>query len=284
MANNLAWTLVILIGIGLFLIYHFTSKAIPDNSPVVINPVSGESKKECTKVRTPCDINDPNSCNTSCTEEALTCVSLNSIQGSSNINGGGHVCLPSPVGQKCDITKGGTLVWSGYGFTNRQEWDCLCTKPEYYVGSDCTTPNPAFCTGGNANGYDCSCPANTIKLYDEITNLPFCASKISGGGENGLAGNLEAYPSWKNIYLAAGDWYRHVAEELYYQPSAQDVSTVAGILGRSTQLTPTLATQLCGQVDPSRGTPLCSAGLPVNFPTSFDPRVSYTYYTNAYFA
>jgi hypothetical protein len=183
--------LIIFIGLTIFT-YLYYQKSVKDlnlynNEPVNVNPATISEKKNCVSVRTECNPADPESCNNSCNENALTCVKLQDYTpaGGEKINGGGYVCLPESPNINCDANKGGVLAWTGYSFVGKQGWSCLCMYPDRFTGEDCSQVAPAFCAGGSVDTNNlkgqypdnsvCKCPEGKRKLINSYNNLPFCA-------------------------------------------------------------------------------------------------------------
>jgi hypothetical protein len=218
-SGSLILAIVLLVGIisSIFLILFLNrNNALKNTDPISVNPVEINQKVNCKQERTPCDPADPNSCAHSCNETELKCLNLDSITPSTfgkQINGGGFVCLPEIPEITCNLQNGGVYVWSGWGFTEEQNWDCFCSYPEYFGSSGCQTPNPDLCSGGTIdysqleNGKSaptseiCKCPPGTMLLLRGGTNTPYCESTDpkKGGGEFGLVGTLHPSPDWRNI-------------------------------------------------------------------------------------
>lgn len=298
--------------IGLIILVIIIDRLIStsqDTTKTVVNPSVSSKKISCSTVRTPCDPNNANSCSQVCNDpEEMMCVNLDQLQPSDkNVNGGGYVCLPkSPDTTKCDQNKGGAYVWTGYGFTDQQDWSCLCTRPEYFNGPTCDNQNPSFCSGGTLDmtkpmGNDmCICPPGTKKMFREYGNLPFCASTDpqKGGGDQGLYGNIESYPSWVNVYYDIGfdpskpvqdrtTWAQAIANELYKQnPTSTQITNIQTILNKYPkvyQLNQDIVNNICGLSDVGQ-TELCRNNIPQGFNPNYEAVVSYTYYDNAYLA
>lgn len=219
---------------SLILLRNVQKSSLYNTTPIIVNITEGKSQKNCKNIRTPCDPKDPNACNNSCTEDELTCVSLDSInpQGGSKFNGGGNVCLPQPVNIDCNSDKGGVLVWTGYAEVNDQTWSCLCMYPDRFNGPGCNNVSPGFCTGGTVNTSNlsgkypddslCTCPSGTRKMVNSYNNLPFCAPSF-------LSGNQFEPPNWSNIYFNPSfktsatnppditqSWSQNITNEIYY--------------------------------------------------------------------
>jgi hypothetical protein len=94
------------------------------------------------------------------------------------------VCLPAKVPQNCNAKNGGILAWTGWSSTDRMEWDCLCTYPQFAGNQGCQDLNPNVCQGGIWT-YDatvetkppdssfCHCPPNS-HLMESNNGIPFC--------------------------------------------------------------------------------------------------------------
>jgi len=226
------WMMLLFI-ISILLILYFLYNAIkaniqkqsPDSETSVIVPFQTSLKPNCKDVRTSCDPANPNDCSNKCNDfQKMVCTNIGDLQPSSgNTNGGGYVCLPEVPTISCDTSKGGAQIWMGYGMTNQQSWDCVCTQPQIYNGPGCSYQNPSYCSGGNITGpnMDCVCPANTVKMWRAGVNTPFCASTDpSSGGINGLVGNYLSPPNWGNVLFnlnktdSYAEWANRIALEM----------------------------------------------------------------------
>jgi hypothetical protein len=139
----------------------------------------------------------------------------------------GKVCLPREPDNSCNTDKGGIKLWTGYGFTEKQDWSCFCEYPEYYTGPNCNDINPYYCTDGKIDptkplqDESCICPPGTEKMYRATTNIPFCAKTLpkDGGGMYGLKGNIKKSPNWINIIINRDQdkfkWADQIYNELY---------------------------------------------------------------------
>lgn len=303
---NVFWLILFIMCLILLLTFIDYSMFTPNNSVVsVINPMSGFTPVPCSSVRTPCNPNDPQSCNNSCTEQGLTCTNLSAFQSSisGNVNGGGYVCLPETPLLECNLNNGGALTWTGYGFTDSANWSCLCTHPEFFGGPSCETLNPSFCSGGTVTvdptkpflaGNMCACPSGTSMLYRD-NNIPLCVptSSVQGKqqGVNGLAGN-RVKDSWINIYINPNPtdnnltWATKIAT--YLNPTQKSVNSIQSYLTSSTNgknLTQLNANALCGFVEPGNlgNNAYCSSNsIAKNFNIPVVPEAIYTYYPDTY--
>lgn len=289
---------VIILLISLIILFFIIRSLLSYNSistdKTIVNPMKDAFKVDCVHTRTPCDPNDLNSCSRSCNNpEEMQCINLDLFQPiikdstgkTKDVNGGGYVCLPKqPDNEHCDFSNGGALVWTGYGFTDSEDWGCLCTIPEIYTGPQCKNINPEFCSGGsvsiNSNNYNlidsCTCPPNTKKLIRNFSKSPLCVSTDpnQGQGLSGLAGNEES--TWASILFNPNindnkiTWSNEISNYLKIpQP------TVSTILVNSTNaLSQANADDLCSKV--TQNTSTCNNGKAINF----NPEVIYTYYDN----
>ena len=269
---------LLLLSISVLFIYiwhSISSSSSPPQKGSTIIPYQGSKSVDCSSSKTSCNPSDPTSCQSCLDAAQMKCVPLN----------GENVCLPKEPTISCNQTNGGQYVWTGYGMTQDQEWQCLCTRPEIFNGPSCDTPNPAFCSQGTVDMSQvqtdkiCKCPDGT-KMLLRKDNSPFCVSTdpAKGGGENGLYGNFKPHPDWKNVFFNPSDnpnkdnttWAQNIAHEFEYN----DVNKILGILnaGNSPILTQNIVSQLSGiGLKPSK--------------TAFDPTnpvVSYMYYQDAY--
>ena len=212
----------------------FKKNKLSDVSSVMINPIKVPSKRSCKKIRTPCDPKDPMACENSCDDSdplaQMKCIVLDDInpQGGSGINGGGAVCLPGNPGENihCNTKNGGVYVWTGWGFTDNQDWDCYCMYPEYFGGPGCEKINSDVCSGGNVDlgrmigeptSDICKCPEGTELLLRAGAGTPYCEStdERKGGGMFGLAGGLHSSPDWRNVlFRQYGDNDTRVPEDI----------------------------------------------------------------------
>jgi hypothetical protein len=291
--------ITILIGILVFLYIKLVIGSPRDTTKTVIKPFENSIKVDCKTVRTSCDLSDPTSCESKCNNtEEMICMDLNSLNNTQDLNKGGAgigVCVPYKPNIECNINNGGAYVWSGYGFTNKQEWSCVCNKPTYYSGPSCENKNPAFCANGNIdtnldptdiNACICNKTGFSKKMQWPDTNLPFCA-------DDKLYGNITTWPNWQNVYVNTNtvsnpnQWATDIAKEMYSPDSyLQNVEAIQNILVKfnigQTQpqhLTQDIISVLCSKnsLATKGSSSICSTKLPNNF----IPVTTYTYYSGA---
>lgn len=198
-----------------------SSKA-PSLGPPIIPFTSGK-KKQCSSEKVSCDPSDINSCNKLCGDtEQMKCVNVN----------GENLCLPREPDINCNSQNGGRYIWTGYGFTQSKDWQCLCTRPEIYNGPDCNIKNPSYCSNGTLSD-DINTPLRDIckcdeskgmKLLFRCNNTPMCVSDDPnvGGGIDGLYGNYHKNPDWRNVYFMRNDidqWSKDIGLEFGYGDS-----------------------------------------------------------------
>ncbi len=147
-------------------------------------------KQHCLKVQVKCNTVDD--CNKQCIEGSQVELQCTYVDRPSHLEGlygeSGNYCLPAKPTSGCDASKGGIWVWSGYSAVQSQQWECLCTYPEYAGNhtEGCSTYNANVCQGGTmkydattANrpplADDCTCPTSTTRLEAiDGTQLPLC--------------------------------------------------------------------------------------------------------------
>lgn len=213
--------MILILTISSIYIYINITRASVDPSlgnPII--PPSSTKKKICSSEKVSCNPSDFNSCNDLCGDiEQMKCVSVN----------GENVCLPKEPDINCNSENGGRYIWTGYGFTQTKDWQCLCTRPEIYNGPECNIKNPSYCSNGQLSS-DINTPLKDICKCDESkgmkllfrdNNTPMCVSNDPniGGGINGLYGNYRRSPDWKNVYFmreGVQKWARDIGMEFQY--------------------------------------------------------------------
>jgi len=222
---------ILLILFVLFLSYYIygiisrTNEPPPKGKPFI--PFTSNKEKQCTAEKVVCDPSQENSCSSKCQEPGMKCVKMNDE----------YVCLPREPDKNCNSQNGGKYVWTGYGFTQLEDWDCLCTHPEIYNGPSCDIKNPSYCSGGKLGDVNsrlrdiCTCPKDTDLLF-RYSNTPMCVSTDpnAGGGERGLYGNYYKSPDWKNVYFmkknSAELWATDIATEFNMLPNFKDIYNI----------------------------------------------------------
>lgn len=204
------------------------STKAPSLGPPII-PFKSEKKRECSSEKVPCNPFDDNSCDNLCDDtEKMKCVNVKGVNGDENL------CLPKEPDINCNSQNGGRYIWTGYGFTQSKDWQCLCTRPEIYNGPDCNTKNPSYCSNGTLSS-DINTPLRNICNCDESkgmnllfrnNNTPMCVSNDPkvGGGIDGLYGNYHINPDWRNVYFMRtniDDWARDINKEFKYGDSTK---------------------------------------------------------------
>lgn len=74
-------------------------------------------------------------CNDNCIQDMeYTCQNITNPDRTENPN---KYCLPVRPDSPCKKEKGCIPVWTGWGDTNRMEWDPMCMYPDYFGGIGC---------------------------------------------------------------------------------------------------------------------------------------------------
>lgn len=273
------FTIVLLVLTILLSIYVYsemskTSKPpSPGGSPFI--PFSQGKKKMCSTEKVSCDPSNKDSCKICGDTEEMMCISPN--------KDGEYVCLPSGPNIDCNEKNGGKYIWTGYGFTQKKDWQCLCTRPEIYNGPNCDIKNPSYCNGGQVTDIKstlkdiCKCPDGTSLLF-RINNTPMCVSDIpeGGGGYKGLYGNFVKKPNWENVYLMTTnipDWANDICREFNYPQG----DAVLKILNEYNPTPLTLTTEIVEKLQ--KLDPVFSS---VNFDPNYDVIVPYRYFPKTY--
>ena len=262
-------------------IYNSLNKASQTpQSPMPYIPFTSDKKVDCSSVKVPCDPNAENPCGVCDGTEQMKCVSLPDGQ---------NLCLPKEPDISCNAENGGKYVWTGYGFTQSKDWQCLCTRPEIYNGPNCSIRNPSYCSGGKLSSNiddplskicDCGDPKVTKrKLLFRDNNTPMCVSidTVQGGGEEGLYGNYHTMPDWRNVYFMRADtdinqWAQDISNQFNYGNFAA-IETILNKYKSSKKLTQDMVNEI--------------SKLSIVFNNSkFDPNyqivVPYRYFTQTY--
>jgi hypothetical protein len=94
------------------------------------------------------------------------------------------VCAPANKNElpKCDITKGGMLVWSGWTQPEADMgWQCICNYPAFASGEGCSKINANVCIGGKLDWKEnqlpteatCTCDKDMTEIRD-YRGVPYC--------------------------------------------------------------------------------------------------------------
>lgn len=84
-------------------------------------------------------------CDNKCVQDMeYTCQNIVTREGNSSVKSSKKYCLPKQPENFCNIKNGGIPVWTGWGDTNRMEWDCMCMFPNYFGGIGCEA-TPGVC-------------------------------------------------------------------------------------------------------------------------------------------
>ena len=274
---QIIFIVILLVVISCLFIYIWravSKSSSPPQKGTTLIPYVGAKSVDCSSLKTTCNPSDPTSCQNCLNPAQMKCVPLN----------GENVCLPKTPDVSCNITNGGQYIWTGYGMTQNQDWQCLCTRPEIFNGPSCEIPNPAYCSQGKVDMSQtrtdkiCTCPAGT-KMLLRKDNSPFCVSTdaAKGGGDNGLYGNFRQHPDWRNVYFNTDTkdnitWAKNIANEFEYGNyiKIKDILDAAN----KTILTQDIVSMI------SALTGFKSSNTP--FDPNYKPVVPYMYYQNVY--
>jgi hypothetical protein len=251
-------------------------------------PFTSEKTKTCSSEKVPCDPNSPNSCNICNDPEHMKCVKV------PNGDSVEYLCLPKEPDINCNAQNGGRYIWTGYGFTQQKDWQCLCTKPEIYNGPTCEIKNPSYCSNGTITDINnplrtiCQCNPEKNKLLFRDNNTPMCVPYLpqDGGGENGLYGNYYKSPDWRNVYFMRSDkkqWANDIATEFNYQ----DEGSIFNILTKYVKDVKNNSTDVFRDVyyltsDMVKEISSLPAFPIAEFKSDYKPVVPYTYFMNTY--
>lgn len=147
--------IIYIIYIILGLLFLFFPKNIQTNKEKV--KFSRMIKQDCSTKKVKCI----DSCEFLCSEDNYECKNnLCLLKGSSNI--------------KCNKETGGIIVLTHFNFI--PYWECLCTKPHLYGGSDCSVKRFDVCNKGTFNfsldASSCICKPTDFLIY--LNNKPYC--------------------------------------------------------------------------------------------------------------
>lgn len=199
-----SFLIVITLILSIYIYRTITKSSQPPSIGIPFIPFTSSKKKICSSEKVSCDPSDSNSCQNQCGDiEQMKCINVN----------GENLCLPREPDVNCNSKNGGRYIWTGYGYTQSKDWQCLCTRPEIYNGPDCSIKNPSYCSNGKlADDINtplrniCNCNDGTALLFRD-NNTPMCVSNDPslGGGADGLYGNYHRKPDWRNVYFMRND-------------------------------------------------------------------------------
>jgi hypothetical protein len=170
-------TLAIVFG----LVYH------PRGGAVIINPQTTGQGKVCQQSMTACETNAD--CSVCIDDVEMTCQPLSRYSPDQEqlFGKSGKYCLPEKARAPCNEKNGGVQVWTGWADTERMEFDCLCTYPDYYGGAECENLNAGVCNGNDGSFQfdarvstappgpaNCNCPSDTHMVVRKIGQTPIC--------------------------------------------------------------------------------------------------------------
>lgn len=182
----------------------------PTPRVVAINPQNGVQGQLCQQTAVPCETNAD--CAVCIDGVEMTCQPLNRYNDTQEKLYGqsGKYCLPEKPRAPCNERNGGVQVWTGWASTDRMEFDCLCTYPDYWGDSGCQTLNAGICNGNDGSfNFDattstsppgpanCTCPSGTNKVVRQIGQSPLCIpgkvfpSYYSGTEQGGPVGGCK---------------------------------------------------------------------------------------------
>lgn len=167
-----------------FIIFGLVYK--PASNPIIISPQGGANGQVCMSTQVKCETNAD--CGVCVDNVEMTCQPLARYTKDQEKYYGKNAkfCLPAKPRQKCNEKNGGIYVWTGWGDTERQEFDCLCTYPDYFGGEGCEVMNAGVCDGEGSFDYDartsetgpgeshCKCPSGKAMVTRTIGGLPTC--------------------------------------------------------------------------------------------------------------
>ena len=147
--------IVIVLILSIPIIYMHLKNEKPDN--VNISRGQDPNRKMCHSYPVPCDGKNDDYCASTCVDNMeYSCQEVPSLSFNSDktpsVSQGKKFCLPEQKAKEypCDIKKGCVSTWTGWGDTNRMEWDSLCMYPDYFGGNGCSN-TPGVCTLNGIN-------------------------------------------------------------------------------------------------------------------------------------
>jgi len=172
-----------LVGLTILIVFGYIYK--PKIGAVYIDINGGLGKKMCQNQQVKCQ--SDSDCSTICgdaIEMSCQTITRNNQDEEEKYGKSGNYCLPSMPSKPCNADNGGIWVWTGWASTDRMEWDCLCTYPNYFGNEGCTRLNPGVCNNGTFNydatkgqpplAKDCQCNQNYTLMASNEGDVPFC--------------------------------------------------------------------------------------------------------------
>lgn len=147
--------IIYIIFITLGIIFLFFPKSVELKKQGII--LDRMIKQDCSIKKVKCI----DSCDFLCTEDNYECKNnICQLQGSKTI--------------QCNKDTGGIVVLTHFNFI--PYWECLCTHPHFYGGSDCSEKRSDVCKKGtfqySLDKWSCTCKSTDFLIY--IDNKPFC--------------------------------------------------------------------------------------------------------------
>lgn len=200
----------VIIGICIFVLLIVTVFIVfgliysPKETAVIINPQSTSGGAICQQEAIKCETNAD--CAVCVDDVEMTCQPLSRYSSDQEklFGKNGKYCLPEIPRSPCNEKNGGVQVWTGWSDTERMEFDCMCTYPDYFGGDGCMDINANVCSGNNSSfDFDartstappgpanCKCPPGTNIVVRQIGQIPTCVpdkvftSYYSGTEEGG---------------------------------------------------------------------------------------------------
>ena len=154
MLSNKILLVVALLIFLLLLSIPLISKLFKSRGPIKVTIEQGlnPNRKFCHNYPVACDGQPDDFCSKTCLENMeYSCQNTYDvgfdIEGKSHkVTSKGKFCLPEKRAFEypCEPAKGCVPTWSGWGSTNRMEWDSICMYPNYFGGNGCQL-TPGVC-------------------------------------------------------------------------------------------------------------------------------------------
>lgn len=147
--------IIYIIFIILGLLFLFFPKTVKSNKSKI--KLDRLIKQDCFNKKVKCI----DSCNFLCSEDTYDCINnICQIRGTKSI--------------KCDKEKGGIVVLTHFNFM--PYWECLCTRPDFFGGPDCSQKRFDVCNKGifSFDLSKSSCKCNSPNILIHLNNKPYC--------------------------------------------------------------------------------------------------------------